>query len=121
MQPMQVLLAITVCVVLMRLMFRLRSGRISRGQFAVWFVIWTGGLVIDLFHNYTAALANALGVGRGVDLVIYSSLAFIFYFLLRVSLSLERLDRDITKLVRARALEEVGRQRAVQSGQRASY
>jgi hypothetical protein len=117
---MQTFLAITVCAILTRLVLRLRSGRMGRGQFAVWFVIWTGGLVVDLFHNYTATLANALGVGRGVDLVIYSSLAFIFYFLLRVSLSLERLDRDITKLVRARALEEVGQQRAAQPGQRAS-
>ena len=107
MLPMQVFLILIICAILARLVLRLRGGRISRGQFAVWFALWAGSLVLTVFQDYTGPLAHAMGIGRGVDFVMYLSFVLVFYFLLRISLALERLNRDITRLVRAQALEEV--------------
>lgn len=108
MLPMQILLAAFMCGMLVRLVIRLRKGRMGRGQFAVWFAIWAVGLVATMLQSYTPVLAHAVGIGRGVDMIIYASLTIIFYFLFRVSLALERLDRDITRLVRAQALQDLG-------------
>jgi len=107
MLPMQVFLILIICAILARLVLRLRGGRISRGQFAVWFALWAGSLVLTVFQDYTGPLAHAMGIGRGVDFVMYLSFVLVFYFLLRISLALERLNRDITRLVRAHALEDV--------------
>ncbi|MFH1712743.1 MAG: DUF2304 domain-containing protein, partial [Candidatus Jacksonbacteria bacterium] len=50
--------------------------------------------------------ANWAGIGRGVDLIIYLSLIFLFSALFFILVRLERLERDVTKIVRKRTLEE---------------
>ena len=50
-------------------------------------------------------LANRLGIGRGSDLVIYISIAVLFFLLFRVHIAIERVNREVTKVVRDRALK----------------
>lgn len=46
------------------------------------------------------------GVERGVDLVVYLSIVVIFYFIFRILVSLEQIDRDTTTMVRKIALNK---------------
>lgn len=85
-----------------------RSGLrgLVRKRIAVfWLLVWSGGAVALLYPQSTAIVARALGIGRGTDLVLYFSviamLAGFFYTYGRF----RRMDRQLTQLVRALAIE----------------
>jgi hypothetical protein len=58
-----------------------------------------------LFPQLTTAVANALGVGRGADLLIYLSIVTGLFVSLLLYSRIQRLERDQTELVRQIALE----------------
>jgi hypothetical protein len=45
-------------------------------------------------------------VGRGVDLVIYISVLILFYLIFRTLVRLDKIEKDITKIVREVALKD---------------
>ncbi|PIW95802.1 hypothetical protein COZ84_01545 [Candidatus Kuenenbacteria bacterium CG_4_8_14_3_um_filter_39_15] len=51
-------------------------------------------------------IANILGIGRGADLVLYLAVVVVFYLMFRIFIRLEKMERDITKVVRKNALEK---------------
>lgn len=55
----------------------------------------------------TTTIANRFGIGRGVDFVVYLSIILIFFILFRLHLKVESISRDITELIRQRALDEI--------------
>jgi hypothetical protein len=60
-----------------------------------------------IFPDTTSLLAHLLGIGRGVDLIVYLSLLISFYLIFRLYVALARLEQAITALVRAIALEQL--------------
>jgi len=62
--------------------------------------------VVVILPQTASFLANLLGVGRGADLVIYLSILVLFYIVFRIFIRLDRLDREITKIVRELALQK---------------
>ena len=72
----------------------------------LWIVFWILSATAILRPNITRTLANAIGIGRGADLVMYCGLlaTAIGFFILY--LRYRRLQADITKLVRHLALQE---------------
>lgn len=73
------------------------------------FFFWTGLFLIAIitiaFPSETTGLANSLGIGRGVDLILYVSIALLFYLIFRVNVYLEEIRHEITELVRRLALK----------------
>lgn len=87
-----------------------RRGRIGvLGPEGMWFWIlfWFMADVAVWWPNSTTLLANRLGIGRGTDFVLYVSLMIIFYLLFRLHIKVETIGRDVTKVVRRNALDEV--------------
>lgn len=76
----------------------------SRATF-FWIVFWLGLSLIVFWPNSTQILAEYIGIGRGVDLVIYLSVACLFYLIFRMNLKIEGLKRDLTEVVRKESLE----------------
>lgn len=71
-----------------------------------WLVFWLGvGAVVALPWT-TSLLAARLGLTRGVDLVVYVSVIVLFYLIFRLTVKIERLESNITKLVREVALKD---------------
>lgn len=84
---------------------RQREGLLSlRGSFW-WLLIWFTMLVMAWYPNGSQTVADILGIGRGVDLVIYLALAFLLLTIFRLSIKLESMQRDITKVVRHNTLK----------------
>ena len=71
-----------------------------------WLLLWIGVLVVSWWPDVTSVVAFYVGVGRGADLVVYASLALIFYILLRIVMRLEDMQHILTRLIRERALNE---------------
>jgi hypothetical protein len=61
----------------------------------------------EFISDATSFLAHLFGIGRGADLIIYASLLIAFYLILRIHLTLARLEQEITQIVRAIALERL--------------
>ncbi len=84
---------------------RRREGLLSIRGTAWWLLIWVAMLIMAWYPLSTQIAADILGIGRGVDLIIYCALAFLLLTIFRLTVKLESLQRDITKVVRRNALE----------------
>lgn len=72
----------------------------------MWVAFWLTALVAILMPNVTRIFSKAIGIGRGVDLVMYCGLLAtaigFFFFYLRY----KQLETNITKIVRHMAIQE---------------
>jgi len=88
---------------------------ISRGRAHVlsplgaffWIVFWIGLAGVVSLPEMTQQVADMVGIGRGVDLVMYGSIALVFFIVFKLHIKIERMRRDLTALVRGQALKEV--------------
>jgi small membrane protein len=106
----QIILVGFAAYALLRALQRFRKGGLSVWQFVIWSAVWLTLAVLVLLPNSTARIAALLGVGRGVDVAIYVSLALLFYIAFRQLGKIEDLERQITRLVRAHALRDFERE-----------
>jgi len=106
MRPSQILLDTFLLLALLATIGKYRDRRISRIEAFLWSSIWITALVFVTLPETTAMLARALRIGRGVDVVIYLSVPFGFYLMLRLYEKIDRLNRDLTEIVRHLALRD---------------
>lgn len=86
---------------------RRRDGLLSVTGVAFWILFWVAAAWVVISPNSTQVIATHLGIGRGTDLVVYASIALIFFVLFRLHVKVESVSRDITKAVREEALKEI--------------
>jgi hypothetical protein len=72
-----------------------------------WVIFWIALVSIVSVPSITQRIADLIGIGRGVDLVMYVSIAVVFFLVFKLHIKVEGLKRDVTRLVRSQALEEV--------------
>lgn len=82
-----------------------RSGAFGPKGMVFWILFWLAVVVAVLWPTSTQILADVIGIGRGVDLVIYVAIVTLFYLIFKLHLKIEATSRDMTKLVRRNALE----------------
>ncbi len=69
-----------------------------------WFGFWGAALIlIWLPKEILDKFGDIVGVGRGIDALVYLSIIILFYINLRLNSRLDKLERNITKLVREMA------------------
>lgn len=100
----QFLLVLFLLFALSRVVVQVRSGKLTIGGFLFWTGLFVFALLGVVEPNLTSHVAKFLGIGRGTDVVLYLSIATIFYLIFRLSISLEDMRREITELVRKIAL-----------------
>jgi hypothetical protein len=86
---------------------RARQDALSRRAAILWSFLWIAGAVVVMLPDVANLFANLVGVGRGADAILYLSVLLIVYLMFRVFLRLDRMERDLTKLVRRIALDEL--------------
>jgi hypothetical protein len=107
MKPAQLLLLPFVLAALAKVIHSYNQRRMPMPDFVFWILVWLGTASVIIFPDATSFLAHLLGIGRGADLIIYTSLLISFYLIFRLFLALTRLEQAITKVVRAIALEHL--------------
>jgi len=106
----QIIINLFALYVITRVAMKIKDRSISRRWGILWIIFWLAvGLVVSLPWT-TSLLASRLGVTRGVDLMVYVSLLALFYLLFRMTVRIEKLERNITELVRQLALKEKNNQ-----------
>lgn len=96
----QYFLIFFILLILLRVILRFREGILRLWDFLFWLVFWLAAGLVVLIPETVSFLAERLGIGRGADMVVYFSLIIIFYILFRMMLRQEKIEREITKVVR---------------------
>lgn len=104
--PLQIIVTIFVVLVVFRLTKKYQDNILKTSELAGWLFIWIVVLVVFWLPQTTSYLAALLGIGRGVDLAVYSAVLMIFYLIFRLYLKLDKQQKEITKIVRHLALSE---------------
>jgi small membrane protein len=63
-------------------------------------------IIFILFPDTTNTIAHRLGVGRGADLVFYTSIIIFWFVILKLYARIRKLEQIITEVVRKDALDE---------------
>jgi small membrane protein len=61
--------------------------------------VWVAAIITAINPEAAKWLANSVGIGRGVDLLIYISILALFYLVFRIYMRLESMDQTLSKMV----------------------
>ncbi len=101
----QILFLIFALFAITNVVRRKKEGLLGPKGVVFWVLFWVVATVAVWWPNSTTVLANAFGIGRGTDFVLYIAIAVLFYLMFKLHVKLESVGRDITKVVREKALE----------------
>lgn len=102
--PFQIILILFLLFAFSRVILRFREGSVGPGAFLFWSGIWILALMGVIEPGFTTFVAEKVGVGRGVDAVLYFSILLLFYLIYRTNIHLENTRHEITELARRIAL-----------------
>jgi len=102
----QIILILVFLFLFFKTALKLKHKELFLSEATGWMLLWSVGLILSVEPDNASYFAKILGIGRGVDLVIYIALIVLFYLQFRLMVRLEKNNRDITKLTREKTLEE---------------
>ncbi len=105
MAPIQILLLAFFAIAIVKVFKRNFTGDLSLWATFFWVIFWVLGGLVVMQPNLSSSLAKLFGVGRGADVVVYLALAGLFFMVFRLVVKIEKLEREITKVVRDKALK----------------
>jgi len=108
MNSIQYLLLIIIVFVLWRVWARKRAQEIDNRVWLGWTIFWLLAGVATFLPQTADLIASRLGLtsGRGVDLIVYISIPLLFYVLFRLLVKVDRLEQNLTKIIRHLAIKE---------------
>lgn len=101
----QGILVLVILIFVLRLTKRFKKSEISLGSFIAWLALWLIAGFIILWPETTNYVARFLGVGRGVDVIVYLALLMLFYLSFYLIVKNRLLEREIGKIVRELSLK----------------
>ena len=105
----QILFVLFACAALFALFLRTKNGDLSKQSAILWFIFWFAVIGVVLWPESASLLAHTFGIGRGADFIIYVSLAVLFFLVFRLHIQLEKTNRQVTRVVREKALASLRR------------
>jgi hypothetical protein len=105
MQMISIIMILFAIFAYIAVILKVRKDEITKGEFAFWSLLWIGVVVVALIPSFATTIADFFGIGRGVDVMIYLSILTLFYLVFRIFVKLEKLEQEMTMLVRKLAIE----------------
>ncbi|MBI4092914.1 MAG: DUF2304 family protein [Candidatus Kerfeldbacteria bacterium] len=102
----KILVTMFVAFVLSRVIFRYRDGSMGVAGFLIWTLLWLGVEVFLWVPQVSDLFAHKIGIGRGVDALVYISIIALFYGAFKLYIKLESVEHDLTKFVRNLAIKD---------------
>ena len=89
-----------------RLLWQKKKAFIGKNEFVFWLCFWLLALVLILSLKWLDQLVAGLGFSSsGIQVLLYSAVAIIFYFIFRLRLRLAKIEKDISKVVEHLAIK----------------
>lgn len=90
-----------------RTLKQLRKNRRSATSATIWVVFWATIIVLAIIPNPVSfKIADLLGFKSNINAVIFVAIGWLFLIIFYLSTTVDRLERQITELVRKMAIEE---------------
>ena len=105
MLPIQIFLLALFALALIKVVMKYYRGELPSGSAISWVIFWLLAMAIVAQPDLTSKVAKLFGVGRGADVVVYLALVGLFFLVFRLMIKIEKLNREITKVVREKALK----------------
>lgn len=108
--PIQVILVVFALFAITRVVMKWRSRSIPRVWGVLWALVWIGLIVVAVLPQTADLLAGSVGIGRGADLVVYVAVIVLFYGVFRLVVKVQKMEREMTKLVRSIAVKDLDKE-----------
>jgi hypothetical protein len=103
----QIIALIIIAFFLARLYWQKQKNYLGVNEFLFWLVFWIMAASLIISLKFIDRLVAGLGFsGTGIEVLLYLSVAILFYFIFRLRLKLEKIEKDITKIVKHIALKD---------------
>ena len=102
----QIILSLFIIFVVSAIIFKYKRKEITVREFIFWLFFWALALAAVVSPQSTDKIAEIVGVVRGADLLVYISIFILIFIIFKVFVKLEKIERNITKIVRKIALDE---------------
>lgn len=101
----QIIALVVIFYFLSRLFWQKRKKQISGNEFVFWLIFWMTAAVAILLLKWLDRLVASLGFsGSGIEVMFYVGVVLLFYFVFRLRLRLEKIEKDITEIVKNTAI-----------------
>ena len=112
---MKILLSLALVFALSMTWRRKRQQAITRLESFAWSLLWLGAAVGVWWPGLTSDIARLVGIGRGVDLVLYAAMLGVFLLVFQLYVAHHRLERKLTELVQRESLKSLTSIKSVKS------
>jgi hypothetical protein len=89
-----------------RVYLQWKNATLNAASFIFWAALFVLAMVGVVNPMMTSEVAKFLGIGRGVDAVLYLSIILLFYLLFRIYIYVENIRHEITDIISQLALKE---------------
>lgn len=96
-------------IAIRRVVVRYRRGGALTVEFVMWFLVFSGIGVVVFIPHVTDRAAQWLGVSSGFNALTFLAIAGLLYSVYRLLSRVQVVERDVTRLVRAQALQSATR------------
>jgi len=86
---------------------RARQHAVRPFEAVLWTVLWLAAAIVVWRPETASVVAHLVGVGRGADLVVYLSIVLLLVLVFQLYAAHERMEKNITELVRREALRKL--------------
>ena len=101
----QILISLFVVFALVNLFIKNKKNVLKKNEFIFWGIFWVAAGIAVWIPNILTKIANVFGIGRGADLIFYLSIIILFFIVSKIYIKIEKIERNITKLVRRDTLD----------------
>jgi hypothetical protein len=78
---------------------------ISGTEHKLWMIFWLLGIIIIIFIKQIDKLVGMIGFSSsGINVLFYLSTILLFYYIFRLRLKIEKIEKNITEIVRSISL-----------------
>ncbi len=103
----QVLALIVIAFFLARLFWQKQRKELGANEFIFWLFFWFLAAIAIVSLKWIDRLVASLGFsGSGIEILFYVGVVISFYLIFRLRLKLERIERNLTEIVRHLAIQE---------------
>ena len=103
----QVIALIIILFFVVRLFILKKRGGLPAGEFVFWLIFWIlAAISISSLKWLDKLVANLGFSAAGINILVYIAVIVLLYLNFRLRLKVEKMDKDIVRLVRKVALDE---------------
>jgi len=97
----QIIAIIIIFYFLVKLFLQRKNKKISKNEFLFWGAFWVLAVFAILSIKWIDKVVASLGFsGSGIEILLYFSIIILIYLVFKLRLRLEKVEKDITKIVR---------------------